>query len=182
MIKDIYKMSKPQKKYRMAAGTRLLFRWALLLILLPVFAVRAEIYSWVDENGARHFSDNPPDYFADVHVAREIPHDKIADKNHADAHRQMMEEITAQRRLKREAAETEALKKRLEKAERQSKAAQKKAEEAMKAAAEAQATASEKQRYREIYVLPRWGIGPYPRNRVTTPPNGYIHPGTPRPY
>jgi septal ring factor EnvC (AmiA/AmiB activator) len=84
--------------------------------------------------------------------------------------------------LKRETAETETLKKRLEKAERQSKAAQKKAEEAMKAAEEAQASASEKQRYREIYVIPQWGIGPYPRNRVTTPPGGYTHPGTPWPY
>lgn len=172
-------MPKPKKKYRIGAGKWLLFRSVLLLILLPVIAAKAEIYSWIDDQGVRHFSDNPPQYSADIHVAREIPHDKIADRNHADGHRQMMEEISSKQRLKKEAAETEALKRRLEKAERQSRAAQKKAEEAMNAAEQAQATASEKQRYREIYVIPQRGIGPYPRNRVTTPPGGYIHPGTP---
>ncbi len=182
MIKDICNMSKPQKKYRVVAGTRFLFGSVLLIILLPAFVARSEIYSWADKQGTRHFSDSPPQYSTDVHVAKEIPYDKIADKNHADAHRQMMEEITVQQRLKRETAETEALKRRLEKAERQSKAAQKKAEEAMKAAEEARATVSERQRYREIYVVPQWGIGPYPRNRVTTPPGGYTHPGTPWPY
>ena len=161
---------------------RFLLRLALLLMVLPVFAARAEIYSWTDEQGARHFSDRPPQHFADVHVAREIPHNKIAHKKHADAHRQMMEEVTAKQRMKKETAETEALKKRLEKAERQSRAAQKKAEEAMKAAQEAQAIASEKQRYREVYVIPPRGIGPYPRNKITTPPGGYYYPGTPQPY
>jgi hypothetical protein len=175
-------MSKPQNKYRVVAGTRFLFTLVLLIILLPAFSARAEIYSWVDKQGTRHFSDSPPQYYTDVHVAKEIPHDKIAHKKHADAHRKMMEEITAQQRLKRETAETEALKRRLEKAERPSKAAQKKAAEAMKTAAKAQAAASERQRYREIYVVPRWGIGPYPRNRITTPPGGYTHPGTPWPY
>lgn len=166
-------MSKPQKKYRLSAGTRFLLRLALLLMVLPAISARAEIYSWTDEQGARHFSDRPPQYSADVHVAREIPHDKIAEKKYADAYRQMMEEIAARQRLKKETTETEALKRRLEKAERRSKAAQKKAEEAMKAAEEAQATASEKQRYREIYVIPQRGIGPYPRSRINTPPGEY---------
>ena len=175
-------MSKPQKKYMLSAGTRFLFRLVLVLMVLTAFTARAEIYSWTDEQGVRHFSDSPPQHFEDVHVATEIPHDEVANKKHDDAHRQMMEEVTAQQRIKRDTAETEALKKRLEKAERQSRAAQKRAEEAMKAAQEAQATASEKQRYREVYVIPPRGIGPYPRNRVNTPPGGYYPPGTPQPY
>lgn len=175
-------MTKAQKNCRLPDGTRFLARLAPLLMLLFAFAARAEIYSWTDEQGVRHFSDSLPQHSADVHVAREIPHDKIADKKQADAHRQMMDEITAQQRLKRETAETEALKKRLEKAEHQSKAAQKKAEEAMRAAEEAQATASEKQRYREVYVIPQRGIGPYPRYGVTTPPSNYYYPGKPRQY
>jgi hypothetical protein len=165
-------MSKPQNKYRLPAGAQFLFGVTLLLMVLPAFAARAEIYSWTDEQGARHFSDSPPQHSVDVHVAREIPHDKNADKKHDDAHRQMMEELTAQQRVKKETAGTEALKKRLEKAERQSRAAQEKAEEAMKAAEEAQAVASEKQRYREVYVIPQRGIGPYPRNKITPPPAG----------
>lgn len=175
-------MLKRQKKYRLPVGTRILFGLTPLLLVLLAFAARAEIYSWTDEQGVRHFSDSSPPHVTDVQVAREIPHDKVAYKKHADAYRQMMEDISAQRRMKKEMAETEALIKRLEKAERQSRAAQKKAEEALKAAVEAQAAASEKQRYREVYVIPQAGIGPYPRHRVTTPPGGYYHPGIPQPY
>jgi hypothetical protein len=175
-------MSKPQKQYRLMVGARILLRLTPLLIVLLVLSARAEIYSWTDEQGARHFSDSPPQHIADVQVAREIPHDKIADKKHDEAHRQMMQELTAQQRKKKETAENEALKIRLEKAERQSRAAQKKAEEAMKAAEAAQAVASEKQRYREVYVIPQRAIGPHPRNRITTPPGGSNYPGIPRPY
>lgn len=46
---------------------------------------------------------------------------------------------------------------------------QKKAEKALEAAKAAQAIASEKQRYREIYIIPRRKIGPYPKNRFTPP-------------
>ena len=166
-------MSSTPEKYRLPAGVRCLFRVTLLLMVLPVFATRAEIYSWTDEHGIKHFSDTPPQHSAEVLSTKEIPHDEAADKMHDDVHRQMMEEVAASQRVRKETAETEALKKRLEKAERQSKVAQKKAEEAMKAAKQAQIAAEEKQRYREVYVVPPRGIGPYPRNMVTTPPGGY---------
>lgn len=175
-------MLKPQNKYRLPVGARTLFKLTPLLLVLLSFAARAEIYSWTDEQGVRHFSDNPPPHFTDFQVAKEIPHDEAAYKRQADAYREMMEEISTQRRMQKETAETEALKKRLEKAEQQSRAAQKKAEEALRAAAEAQAAAAEKQRYREVYVIPRAAIAPYPGQRVTTPPGGYYHPGIPRPY
>ena len=44
--------------------------------------------------------------------------------------------------------------------------------EAMKKAEEAQSVASERQRYREVYIIPPRGIGPYPMH-VITPPRGY---------
>ena len=69
-----------------------------------------------------------------------------------------------------ETAETELLKKRLKKAERQSIVAEKKADKALEMAEEAQAIALERQRYREIYVIPERAIDPYPKNRLTTPP------------
>lgn len=174
-------MSKRQKKYRLPTGMRILFRLTVLFIVLLAFAVRAEIYSWTDEQGARHFSDSPPEHSAGVHVAREIPHDKTADKKHDDAYRQMMEEIATQQRMKKETTETEVLKKRLKETRRQSIAAEKKAEKALKMAEEAQAIASEKQRYREIYVIPERAIGPHPKNRLTTPPSGYFYGNSPRP-
>ena len=166
-------MTQPPKTYKLPSGIWILFRLTPMLMVLLAFVVRAEIYSWTDEQGARHFSDTPPQHSADVHVAREIPHDKIADKKHDDAYRKMMKEVTAQQRMREETAETESLKKRLEKAETQARAAKKQAEEAMKKAEEAQSVASEKQRYREVYVIPPRGIGPYPRNVITTPPSGY---------
>jgi hypothetical protein len=166
-------MTHPQKKYKSHAVLRRLFRLTPMVMVLFAFTVRAEIYSWTDEQGVRHFSDRPPQHFVDVHVLEETPHDKIADKKHDDAHRQMMEEVAANQRERKETAETETLKRRLEKAERQSRAAQKKAEEAMEAAKQAQVAASEKQRYREVYVIPQKRIGPYPRHVITTPPGGY---------
>ena len=128
-------MSKRQKKYSIPTGTRILFRLTVPLIVLLAFAVRAEIYSWTDEQGARHFSDSPPEHSAGVYVTREIPHDKTADKKHDDAYRQMAEE--------------------------------------------AQAIASEKQRYREIYVIPERAISPYSKNGLTTPPSGYFYRNSP---
>ncbi|MBW2515113.1 MAG: DUF4124 domain-containing protein, partial [Deltaproteobacteria bacterium] len=139
-------MTHPQKKYKPLSGLRGLFKLTPMVVVLFAFAAQAEIYSWTDEQGVRHFSDRPPQHFADVQVSKETPHDKIANKKHDDAHRKMMEEVSASQRVRKETAETEALKRRLEKAERQSRAAQKKAEEAMEAAKQAQVAASEKQR------------------------------------
>jgi hypothetical protein len=33
---------------------------ALLALCLPVIAVAADMYSWTDANGVKHFSDSPP--------------------------------------------------------------------------------------------------------------------------
>jgi membrane protein involved in colicin uptake len=165
-------MTQPSKKDRPLFGIRILLILTPILLVLLAFVARAGVYSWTDEQGTRHFSDTPPQLSVDVHVAREIPHDKIADKKHDDVYRQMMKEIAAQQRMREETVETESLKRRLEKAERQARSAQKQAEEAMKKAEEAQSVASERQRYREVYIIPPRGIGPYPRN-VITPPSGY---------
>lgn len=173
MNKKRFQMTHPQKKYKPLSGLRGLFKLTPMVMVLFAFTARAEIYSWTDEQGVRHFSDRPPQHFADVQVSKETPHDKIAGKKHDDAHRQMMEEVSASQRMRKETAETEALKRRLEKAEHQSRVAKKKAEEAMEAAKQAQAAAEERQRYREVYVVPPRGIGPYPRHVITTPPGGY---------
>jgi type IV secretory pathway VirB10-like protein len=159
-------MPHSQRKFKVFVA-RIPFNLNVLLIVFLAVTVRAEIYSWTDEQGTRHFSDNPPQQSADVKVTREIPHDNAADERQSDAYRRMMEDIAAQQQLEKEAEEKAILKKRLEEAERQSRAAEKKADAALKAAEEAQAVASEKQRYREIYVIPREAIGPYPGKRKT---------------
>jgi hypothetical protein len=149
-----------QSKPIMPQWVRLPFGVGMILVVMLAFSAKAEIYSWTDDKGVRHFSDNPPQYAANVQIEAEIPHDKTADQQHDDAYRQMMKDIAAQQQREEEAAEKEALLKRLDAAERRSTAAQQKAEAALKAAEEAQAAASEKQRYREVYVFPRWTVGP----------------------
>ena len=38
----------------------LLLRTALLALCLPAIAMAADMYSWTDANGVKHFSDSPP--------------------------------------------------------------------------------------------------------------------------
>jgi hypothetical protein len=162
-IQSYLLMERRQKTYVMCEGARILLAVGVLFVVMFAVAVSAEIYSWTDQQGTRHFSDSPPQQAADLQMTTEIPHDKTADQQHDDAYRQMLEEV-AQRRVERETVENKALRERLEAAEHQSMAARKKAEEALKAAKEAQEIASEKQRYREVYVIPRGAIAPYPNS------------------
>jgi hypothetical protein len=116
--------------------------------------VQADIFSWTDENGVRHFSDSPPGNLNEVDVTPEIPHDPIADQKTKAAH----QELVRQAEEDLQASEKRELEERLKRTEKKLQAAHRKAEEALDAAQEAREIAEEKQRYREIYVVP--GIGP----------------------
>jgi len=117
--------------------------------------VQADIFSWTDENGVRHYSDSPPGNLNEVDVTPEIPHDPAADQRTKAAH----QELVRQAEEDLQALEKRELEERLKRTEKKLEAAQKKAEEALDAAQEAREIAEEKQRYREVYVVP--GIGPY---------------------
>ncbi|MGD9043055.1 MAG: DUF4124 domain-containing protein [Desulfobacterales bacterium] len=57
----------------------------LMGILLWVPAANADIYSWVDENGVKHFGNQPPQNATDVKVIfKEKPHDEAADQRRQD--------------------------------------------------------------------------------------------------
>lgn len=56
-----------------------------MVILLWVSALSADIYSWTDKNGVKHFGNQPPDDAADVKlVFKEEPHNAAADQQRID--------------------------------------------------------------------------------------------------
>jgi len=56
----------------------------LIILMLTVFGVsvvNADVYTWVDENGVRHYSDSPPEDAEDTSVMfPEYQYDESADK------------------------------------------------------------------------------------------------------
>jgi len=57
----------------------------LIGILLWVPASNADIYSWTDENGVKHFGNQPPENAASVKmVFKEEPHDAAADQQRTE--------------------------------------------------------------------------------------------------
>jgi hypothetical protein len=57
----------------------------LVGILLWVPALNADIYSWTDEKGVKHFGNQPPDDAADLKVVfKEKPYDETADQQRID--------------------------------------------------------------------------------------------------
>ena len=57
----------------------------LVGILLWVPALNADIYSWTDEKGVKHFGNQPPDDAANLKVVfKEAPHDAAADQQRID--------------------------------------------------------------------------------------------------
>lgn len=139
--------------------------WLLVMaVLLTVSPVQAEIYSWTDENGVRHYSDTPPGDSSKVTVANEIPHDQEADQKIRDDHQQMVQQADEEQRE----SEKRELEERLKKAEKQLQEAERKADRALEAAKEARTIAEEKQRRREVYVVPY--VGPVSKRNPRTVP------------
>ena len=94
------------------------------LIIFGISAVNAEVYTWVDENGVRHYSNSPPENAEDAKVVfSEYQYDESADKNRALKDQQetnaLIKEI--EKENAREQAEAE---KRAQEAERNRKPTQ----------------------------------------------------------
>ena len=123
-------------------------------MFLNIPAVLADIYSWTDENGVRHYSDTPPAESENIKIRPAIPHDEEADQRNREAHQEMLEQVEEEQR----ASEKKELEERLKRTEQKLRTTEKKAEQALDEAKAARTIAEEKQRYREVYVVP--GIGP----------------------
>jgi len=82
--------------------------FVLIGILLWVPASNADIYSWTDENGVKHFGNQPPENAADVKVVfEEEPHDEAADKQRTETQNRELTELIRdlEEEEQREAAE-----------------------------------------------------------------------------
>ena len=123
-----------------------------LLAVTPL--VLADIYSWTDEHGVRHYSDTPPGDSRRVEVRPEVPYDSEADQRNRVAYQEMVRQVEEERRE----SENRELEERLKETEIKIKETERKAEQALDEAKEARNIAEEKQRRREVYVVP-W-IGP----------------------
>lgn len=66
----------------------------LLGILVWVPASNADVYSWTDENGVKHFGNQPPDNASDVKmIFKEEPYDAAADQQRTEAQNQELTEL-----------------------------------------------------------------------------------------
>jgi hypothetical protein len=68
----------------------------------------ADIYSWTDENGVKHFGNQPPENAANVKmVFKEVPHDEAADQQRTEAQNRELTELIRdlEEEEQREAAE-----------------------------------------------------------------------------
>jgi chromosome segregation ATPase len=114
--------------------TGLLF---LIGILLWVPASNADVYSWVDENGVKHFGNQPPQDATDVRVVfKEKPHDEAADQQRQETENQEVTELIKELDAEEERQAAEDKKKAAE-AERNRKPTQQERVEAEKERLEA---------------------------------------------
>jgi hypothetical protein len=57
----------------------------LMVILLWVPASNADVYTWTDENGVKHFGTQPPENATDARIVfKEEPHDAAADQKRTE--------------------------------------------------------------------------------------------------
>lgn len=109
-----------------------LYRFVVTILLCCLYTtVYADIYTWVDENGVKHFTNYSPPAHAEVIMkTEELPHDEQADQQRMAAERQ--ERLVA---AWQELADKEAeLLDRQRAAEQQIEAANTRAEEALREA------------------------------------------------
>ena len=79
----------------------------VLGILLWVPASNADVYTWTDENGVKHFGTQPPENATDARVVfKEEPHNAAADQKRTEAQEKEVTELI--RELEKEEAEQAA--------------------------------------------------------------------------
>jgi hypothetical protein len=69
----------------------------LMLTISGVTIANADVYTWVDENGVRHYSDSPPEDAQDAKVMfPEYKYDEAADKNRSKQDKQKLNSLINQ--------------------------------------------------------------------------------------
>ena len=73
---------------------RLSCTFFLIGVLLWIPAANADIYTWTDENGVKHFGNQPPEDAADAKVLfKEEPHDEAADQQRTETENKELTEL-----------------------------------------------------------------------------------------
>ena len=86
----------------------------MMMTMVGISVVNADVYTWVDENGVRHYGDSPPEDAEDAKVMfPEYQYDEAADKNRGQQDQQqlksLIESIEADNAREQEAARKKAL-------------------------------------------------------------------------
>jgi len=113
----------------------------LMLTISGISVVKADVYTWVDENGIRHYGDSPPEDAQDAKVMfPEYQYDEAADENRGQQDEQKLKSLLKE--IEADDAEEQA-------------AAQKRAQEAQqnKKPTRAELIAAEKARLEEKIVF-----------------------------
>jgi chemotaxis protein histidine kinase CheA len=93
----------------------------LVLIIFGVSTVSAEIYTWTDEKGVRHYGDSPPEDAEDVKVVGpEYQYDESADKKRTQQDQEQLKSLLKEIEAGDAAAQAEA-RKQAEQAEKNRK-------------------------------------------------------------
>ena len=72
----------------------LIFLYFLIGILLWVPASNADVYSWTDEGGVKHFGNQPPENAANLKIIfKENPHDAAADQQNTETENRELTEL-----------------------------------------------------------------------------------------
>ncbi len=67
--------------------------FVILVILLCSAGLNAEIYTWTDENGVKHYSNTPPDQENARVDFKEYEYDKKADKRRTEDQNEELETL-----------------------------------------------------------------------------------------
>jgi hypothetical protein len=131
-------------------------------LFVPHFA-NADIYSWVNEEGVRSYSNTLPPEEIDVKKEAEIPFDEAA----YEARRAAEEQAWINRKIQLEEEQNDRLKKQLKQTKLKLEQLELKTQEALNTAQEAKQTAEKRSKRRRIYPCypyptPYPGIKPYP--------------------
>jgi hypothetical protein len=90
-IKHLLLAERFKKRCRMKPLSVIIFLMGILLWVPPS---NADIYTWTDENGVKHFGNQPPDNVTDARVVfKEEPHDAAADQQRTEDQNEELTEL-----------------------------------------------------------------------------------------
>jgi hypothetical protein len=130
-------------------------RKLIIILMILVFSgssAFAEIYSWTDEKGVKHYSSTPPDNQSNYQKSSEVPYNAQEDEAQSQAYQQWLEQKRqeeAEKTLEKQ-KQTEEKQKEEEKARAEAEKAKLEAEKAQEEAEKARIEENKKKRRRNF--------------------------------